>query len=122
MNSLNPSQRIRLFPDGIGIIHPGGFLGLKKKSKRPSKGKSKRSSKGKSKRPSKGKQSTKKKSERIKAPSVRYDLQMFTKKYRDRKSPAYPANKMCGQTRLGNDDNLYISKPNKNGICSWRKL
>ena len=52
----------------------------------------------------------------------RYDLQQFTKKYTDRPSPPYPANKMCGQTRLGNDDNLYISKANKNGICSWKRV
>ena len=50
------------------------------------------------------------------------DLLQHSKKYMNRKSPPYPANKMCGQKRLGNDDNVYHSKPNKNGICTWRKI
>jgi len=63
-----------------------------------------------------------KKSSKKQSNIPRYDLQQFTKKYTDRPSPPYPANKMCGKTRLGNDDNLYISKPNKNGICSWKRI
>ena len=44
------------------------------------------------------------------------------KKYKDRKSPPYPANENCGKTMKGNDGNMYTSKPNKNNICSWKSL
>ena len=44
------------------------------------------------------------------------------KKYKNRKSPPYPANENCNKKMLGNDRKLYISKPNKNNICSWIKL
>jgi hypothetical protein len=50
-----------------------------------------------------------------------------TKKYNDipttplRPSPTSSANKNCGKTMKGNDGNMYISKPNKNGICRWQK-
>jgi hypothetical protein len=44
------------------------------------------------------------------------------KKYKNRKSPAYPANENCNKKMKGNDGNMYISKPNKNNICSWKKL
>jgi hypothetical protein len=44
------------------------------------------------------------------------------KKYSERKSPPYPANKNCGKKLKGNDGNLYESKPNKNGVCSWKKV
>ena len=43
------------------------------------------------------------------------------KKYATRKSPPYPANDFCGKTKKGNDGNQYISTPNKNGVCSWKK-
>lgn len=43
------------------------------------------------------------------------------KKYQKRPSPPFPANENCGKTLPGNDGNMYISKPNKNGICSWKK-
>ena len=43
------------------------------------------------------------------------------KKYKDRKSPPYPANKNCNKKKKGNDGLMYISTPNKNGICSWKK-
>ena len=43
------------------------------------------------------------------------------KKYLTRPSPAYPANQHCGETKKGNDGMMYISKPNKNGICRWVK-
>ena len=43
------------------------------------------------------------------------------KKYKNRKSPSYPANENCNKTMVGNDGNKYISKPNKNNICSWKK-
>ena len=44
------------------------------------------------------------------------------KKYKNRKSPPYPANENCNKTMVGNDGNNYISKPNKNNICSWKKI
>ena len=44
------------------------------------------------------------------------------KKYKDRKSPPYPANENCNKKMKGNDGKMYISKSNKNNICSWKKL
>jgi hypothetical protein len=44
------------------------------------------------------------------------------KKYKNRKSPPYPANENCGKKIQGNDGNMYISKPNKNNVCSWKKI
>ena len=46
------------------------------------------------------------------------------KKYKNknRASPPYPANKNCGKKMKGNDGNMYESKPNKNNICSWKKI
>jgi hypothetical protein len=44
------------------------------------------------------------------------------KKYQNRKSPPYPANENCNKTMVGNDGNKYISKPNKNNVCSWKKV
>jgi hypothetical protein len=44
------------------------------------------------------------------------------KKYRNRKSPPYPANDYCNKKKKGNDGFMYISKPNKNKVCSWKKL
>lgn len=44
------------------------------------------------------------------------------RKYSNRKSPPYPANKNCGKTMTGNDGNMYESKPNKNNVCSWKKI
>lgn len=41
-------------------------------------------------------------------------------KYQTRKSPPYPANENCNKKMIGNDGNMYISKPNKNNICSWK--
>lgn len=41
-----------------------------------------------------------------------------TKKYTSRKSPPYPANQCCGQKKRGKDG-MYVSKPNKNGVCRW---
>ena len=42
-------------------------------------------------------------------------------KYKNRKSPPYPANKNCSKKMKGNDGDIYESKPNKNNICSWKK-
>jgi hypothetical protein len=44
------------------------------------------------------------------------------KKYKTRKSPPYPANEHCNKQMVGNDGAMYISKPNKNNICSWKKI
>uniref|UniRef100_A0A6C0I3I7 Uncharacterized protein n=1 Tax=viral metagenome TaxID=1070528 RepID=A0A6C0I3I7_9ZZZZ len=44
------------------------------------------------------------------------------KKYQDRPSPPYPANENCGKVLQGNDGNMYESRANKKGICSWKKL
>ena len=43
-------------------------------------------------------------------------------KYKTRNSPPLPANDYCNQTKKGNDGNMYISKPNKNNICSWKMV
>jgi hypothetical protein len=47
---------------------------------------------------------------------------LATKKYANRPSPAFPANDFCGKKKKGNDGNMYLSKPNKNGICRWTKV
>jgi hypothetical protein len=44
------------------------------------------------------------------------------KKYKNRKSPPYPANENCNKKMKGNDGEMYISKPNKNDVCSWKKV
>jgi len=41
---------------------------------------------------------------------------------KNRKSPPYPANEHCNEQMKGNDGKLYISKPNKQNICSWKKI
>ena len=42
------------------------------------------------------------------------------KKYLMRDSPPYPANEHCGETKKGNDGQLYESVPDKNKICRWK--
>ncbi len=44
------------------------------------------------------------------------------KKYKERKSPPYPANENCGKKMKGNDGTMYESRANKNGVCSWKKM
>jgi hypothetical protein len=44
----------------------------------------------------------------------------YTKKYRERPSPAFPANSCCGMVIIGNDGQKYISEANKKGICTWK--
>ena len=56
--------------------------------------------------------------EKIKAVSVRKNTTL--KKYKNRKSPPYPANEHCNEEMKGNDGNLYVSTPNKNNVCSWK--
>lgn len=47
---------------------------------------------------------------------------LATKKYSKRPSPPFPANDFCGKKKKGNDGKMYISKPNKNGVCRWVKV
>jgi hypothetical protein len=44
------------------------------------------------------------------------------KKYKKRKSPPYTANENCNKQMVGNDGKLYISKPNIDNTCSWKKI
>lgn len=63
--------------------------------------------------------------EKIKSVSGRNAVKEHSKtlkKYKNRKSPPYPANDYCNKQMVGNDGNLYYSKPNKNKVCSWKKL
>jgi len=46
----------------------------------------------------------------------------LSKKYQQRPSPPFPANKCCGQTMQGNDGRLFESRPARNGICRWQPL
>lgn len=46
----------------------------------------------------------------------------FTKKYMERGSPPYPANNCGGQTRMGNDGNMWHSKKAANGVHRWVPL
>jgi len=43
------------------------------------------------------------------------------KKYKERPSPPFPANDYCNKKLKGNDGNMYISLPDKNGICKWKR-
>jgi hypothetical protein len=56
-----------------------------------------------------------------KSPSASGCVEQTGKKYMNRSSPNYPANKCCGKTLFGNDSHAYTSVPNKNGVCRWVK-
>jgi hypothetical protein len=43
------------------------------------------------------------------------------KKYSSRPSPPYPANDCPGMTRYGNNKELWLSTPDKNGVHHWKK-
>jgi hypothetical protein len=60
--------------------------------------------------------------EKMKSVSGKIQHSKTQKKYKNRKSPPYPANENCNKQMTGNDGKLYISKPNKNNICSWKKI
>ena len=63
--------------------------------------------------------------EKLKSVSGRNAINQHSKtlkKYKNRNSPPYPANENCNKQMVGNDGNLYISKPNKNNVCSWKKI
>lgn len=40
----------------------------------------------------------------------------------NRPSPSESATLYCGKKKKGNDGNMYLSKPNKNGVCRWIKI
>ena len=44
------------------------------------------------------------------------------KKYLTRDSPPYPANDYCHKKMKGNDGLMYVSSPDKNGVCKWIKV
>lgn len=44
------------------------------------------------------------------------------KKYVGRPSPPFPANECCGQEKVGNDGEMYVSRADKNGRCAWKKV
>lgn len=46
----------------------------------------------------------------------------FLKKYQNRPGPPMPANDCAGLKRYGNDNVLYESKPDKNGVHRWIKV
>ena len=59
---------------------------------------------------------------KIKSVSVRNAINNHAKtlkKYANRSSPPYPANKNCNKVMKGNDGSMYKSIPNKNNICRW---
>lgn len=60
--------------------------------------------------------------EKIKSFSGINNHKKTLKKYKNRQSPPYPANENCNKTMVGNDGNNYISKANKNNVCSWKKI
>lgn len=63
--------------------------------------------------------------EKIKSVSGRNAINNHSKtlkKYKNRKSPPHPANENCNKQMKGNDGKMYISKPNKNDVCSWKKI
>jgi hypothetical protein len=51
-----------------------------------------------------------------------HKTQTIKNKYKMRDSPPYPANENCNKIMVGNDGEKYKSVPNKNGICTWRKI
>jgi hypothetical protein len=59
---------------------------------------------------------------RSELPKHRGCTEQFTKKYTSRPSPPYPANECCHSEKTGHDGHRYISRPNKKGICAWKRL
>jgi hypothetical protein len=45
--------------------------------------------------------------------------QSHLKKYLNRPSPPFPANKHCGKVKRGNDGKMWVSVKNVKGICRW---
>ena len=48
--------------------------------------------------------------------------EQFTKKYTSRPGPPYPANQCCGLDSRGNDNQMYKSTRNSNGVCTWKPI
>ena len=44
------------------------------------------------------------------------------KTLKGRPSPPFHANEYCGKKKRGNDGRMYLSRKNKNGICSWKPI
>jgi len=90
-------------------------------------GRKKRSTKKGKKSPKKVKKSPKKGKKRasvrkfVHAQSPRGCVRQSQKKYRERPSPAFPANECCGRVMTGNDGNRYVSRADKNGVCTWKR-
>ena len=59
--------------------------------------------------------------EKLKSVSGKFNSKTL-KKYKTRNSPPYPANENCNKKMKGNDGLMYMSKPNKNNVCSWKKI
>ena len=49
-------------------------------------------------------------------------VKQTTKKYVNRPSPSFPANKCKGKKKLGNDKTYYVSKKTKSGVYRWTKV
>jgi hypothetical protein len=49
-------------------------------------------------------------------------IKQTTKKYKTRPGPAFPANMCKGKKKLGNDKKYYLSKKNKKGVYTWKKM
>ena len=63
-----------------------------------------------------------KKPRQISIKEIRNKHSKTLKKYKNRKSPPYPANGVnCGKKMIGNDGNMYVSTQNKNYTCIWKK-
>jgi hypothetical protein len=64
--------------------------------------------------------------EKSKSKSVKVTKKLTTEKStiskKLRPSPTESATKLCGKRKRGNDGNIYLSKPNKNGVCRWVKV
>ncbi|HSW76392.1 MAG TPA: hypothetical protein VLG50_05080 [Candidatus Saccharimonadales bacterium] len=48
-------------------------------------------------------------------------VKQYSPKYKNRPSPAFPANECCGQIKKRDNVN-WISEPDKNGVCKWKKF
>ena len=97
----------------------------RRKSRRKSNRKSRRKSKRKSRRKSKRKSRKKSKRKTVRKPrkpnSEGCINHSHLAKYRDRKSPPYPANDCRGRIKIGNDGEMWRSKASSNGVYRWVK-
>jgi hypothetical protein len=57
-----------------------------------------------------------------KSTSTKSCTRQFTKKYKSRPSPPYPANQCKNHIKIGNDRHKYQSISNRNGIYTWKKI